>query len=61
METLIRLLGATQAGEHSHRPEPAPVHGGLNPPDEGIDAWETDIPGIIDVLHILRGIEAFDL
>jgi hypothetical protein len=33
----------------------------LNPSDEGIDAWETDIPGIIDFFYIFRGIKTFNL
>ena len=61
MEPFVCFLRASQAGEHSHRPEPTPVHGGLNPSGEGIDARETDIPGIINVFYIVRGIETFDL
>src|SRR4030042_1634902 len=61
METLVCLLRTSQAREHSHRPEPTSVHRGLNPSDEGVDARETNIPGIINVFYIFRGIETFNL
>src|SRR5512139_89144 len=61
METFVGFLRASQAREHSHRPEPAPVHGGLNPSDEGIDPRETNILGIVNVFYIFRGVETFNV
>src|SRR4030042_2232232 len=61
MKTLVCFLWASQAGEHSHRPEPSPVHGGLDSPGERIDTRKTNISGIVNVFYIFRGLKAFDL
>jgi hypothetical protein len=60
METLVCLLRTSQAREHSHRPKPTSVHGGLNPSGEGIDTWETNLSGIVNVFGIFRGVKTFD-
>jgi hypothetical protein len=61
METLICLLRASQAREHSHGPNPSSIHGRLNPPRERIDARETNVAGIVDVFYIFWSVQAFDL
>src|SRR5947209_11767679 len=37
LESAVRVLRAPEPGEHPHRPQPAEVHGGMDPAGE----WET--------------------
>lgn len=47
--TPVGLLRRGKAGVLAHGPKTSPVHGGLNPPGEGI------LPGIAELLRILAG------
>src|SRR5206468_637419 len=47
-ETLVRLLGRAEAGEHAHGPRAAPVHRRLDAPREGVLARKAEVPKVID-------------
>ena len=46
--------------EHAHGPEPAAVHGGLDPARVGVFPWPADVALEIGGLKVLRRVEAFD-
>ena len=48
-EAGVRLLGAAEAGELPHRPEPAAVHRGIDAARERIDAREAEVALVVDL------------
>ena len=61
MKTLVGLLWSPQTREHSHRPEPPPIYGRLHPRGEGVNARESNVPGILNVFCVFRSVESLDL
>ncbi len=53
-EACVGLLRRSEAGEHAHGPQPAPVTGGMDGPGEGVTGWAGRGHRIGQVLDIQR-------
>jgi hypothetical protein len=60
-EPSIRVLGCPVSGKLSHGPEPAPIHGGIDPARIGKLTRSAEIGFGSRVLEIVLGIESADL
>ena len=59
LEASVGLLGGAESGEHAHRPQPAAVHRGMNPPGERILTGEAQLLTVVAV-YVQRSIESLD-
>ncbi len=59
LEAGVGLLSGAETSEHAHRPQPAPVHRGMNTPGEGVLAGEAQFLGVIAV-YVQRGVQPLD-
>jgi hypothetical protein len=57
-ESRVRLLGAAEPGVLAHRPQPLPIHPGIDATREGELSRSTEVPGYIefDILRSINGL-----
>ena len=59
-ETLVGVLGGAEAGELAHRPQAAPMHGGVNAAGVGRLAGIAEVAGRVPSDEVFFGVQAAD-
>ncbi len=59
-KALVGLLDGAEAGELAHRPQPPPVHRGIDAAGERMLARVAELLGRIEALEVLLGVERLD-